>query len=337
MRSILSASLDEKRRRPTAAAAGGDSYEKSAYAIHWALHVLLHAGGVRRRSVGPRVRRAAAATNRRNGLARAACPEVAGTPTCSALIESRSGASPAVAGWAPSDLQTAYNLPSSTKGSGQIVAIVDPYDDPNIASDLAAYRSEFGLGTANFTKYNQEGQTSNYPSGNEGWGDNKSTEVEMVSAVCPLCTIYLIEAKNNSARNFEKAEAEAAKLGAHIVMNGWSCPKSLTCVHRSYYDTRGVINVASSGTSGFDENGAPEAFGSVVSVGGTTLAKTSSGYRESFGTTLPPAVRITAAASQGFPSPRGSTIRIVRTVPTPTYRPSLRAWRFTIRTATAAG
>ncbi len=216
----------------------------------------------------------------RNGLARAACPEVAGTPACSALIESRSGISPAVAGWAPSDLQTAYNLPSSTKGSGQIVAIVDPYDDPNIASDLAAYRSEFGLGTANFTKYNQEGQTSNYPSGNEGWGDNKSTEVEMVSAVCPLCTIYLIEAKNNSARNFEKAEAEAAKLGAHIVMNGWSCPKSLTCVHRSYYDTRGVINVASSGTSGFDENGAPEAFGSVVSVGGTTLAKTSSGYRE---------------------------------------------------------
>ena len=215
-----------------------------------------------------------------NGLARAACPEAPGTPTCSAFIESRSGISRAVAGWAPSDLQTAYNLPSSTKGSGQIVAIVDPYDDPNIASDLAVYRSEFGLGTANFTKYNQEGEMSNYPSGNVGWGGNKSTEVEMVSAVCPLCTIYLIEAKSNSARDFEKAEAEAAKLGAHIVMNGWSCPKSLTCVHRSYYDTRGVINVVSSGTAGYNENGAPEVFGSVVSVGGTMLSKTSSGYSE---------------------------------------------------------
>jgi hypothetical protein len=53
-------------------------------------------------------------------------------------------------------------LPSITKGSGQVVAIVDAYDDPNIASDLAVYRSEFGLGTANFAKYNQTSQTSNY-------------------------------------------------------------------------------------------------------------------------------------------------------------------------------
>lgn len=220
-------------------------------------------------------------TAERNGLARAACPEAAGAPTCSALVESRSGISPAVAGWAPSDFQAAYNLPSSTKGSGQIVAIVDAYDDPNVASDLAAYGTEFGLGTANFTKYNQKGQTSNYPPGNEDWGFNKTTEVDMVSAVCPLCTIYLIEANNTDARNFEKAEVEAAKLGAHIVMNGWSCPGSLNCVDHSRYDTRGVVNVVSSGTDGYNENGAPAVFASVVSVGGTMLSKTTSGYSES--------------------------------------------------------
>ena len=33
----------------------------------------------------------------------------------------------------------------ASDGAGQIVAIVDAYDDPNAASDLAYYRSYFGL------------------------------------------------------------------------------------------------------------------------------------------------------------------------------------------------
>ncbi|MDX6204714.1 MAG: hypothetical protein QOF39_771, partial [Frankiales bacterium] len=48
-------------------------------------------------------------------------------------------------GYGPGSLQSAYALPSSTAGSGQTVAIVDAYDDPNAASDLAAYRSQYGL------------------------------------------------------------------------------------------------------------------------------------------------------------------------------------------------
>src|SRR5437588_1435655 len=33
-------------------------------------------------------------------------------------------------GYGPTDLQSAYNLPSSTAGGGQTVAIVDAYNDP---------------------------------------------------------------------------------------------------------------------------------------------------------------------------------------------------------------
>jgi len=149
-----------------------------------------------------------------------------------ALIESKSGISPAVAGWAPSDFQNRYNLPSSTKGSGQIVAIVDAYDNHNVASDLMAYRSEFGLGTVNFSKYNQEGQQSNYPSGSVGWGLEIDLDVEMVSATCPLCTIYLIEANSADSSDLEAAEVEAVKLSAHIVSNSWICYGSLNCVDR---------------------------------------------------------------------------------------------------------
>ena len=210
-----------------------------------------------------------------------ACPQVVGKPTCLAILQSKSGVSPAVAGWGPTDFQTRYNLPSSTKGSGQIVAIVDAYDNPNVANDLAQYRSNFGLGTANFTKYNQNGQTSGFPSGNTGWGVEIDLDVEMVSAVCPKCTIYLVEANGADTADLEAAEVTAVNLGAHIVSNSWICYGSDACVDSSKFDTSGVLYLASSGDGGYDQNGAPEALASVVSVGGTVLSKSGSNYNES--------------------------------------------------------
>ena len=53
----------------------------------------------------------------------------------------RADAGPVGDGYGPSNLQSAYNLPSSTAGSGQTVAVVDAFDDPSAASDLATYRS----------------------------------------------------------------------------------------------------------------------------------------------------------------------------------------------------
>ncbi len=47
----------------------------------------------------------------------------------------------------PADLQAAYGITSasSSNGSGETVAIVDAFYDPNAQSDLATYRSDFGL------------------------------------------------------------------------------------------------------------------------------------------------------------------------------------------------
>ena len=81
---------------------------------------------------------------------------------------------------------------------GQIVAIVDSYDNPNVASDLAKYRSHYGLPKAKFYKYNQDGQQSHYPKGNTGTGVEIDLDVEMVSASCPNCTIYLIESNDGN-------------------------------------------------------------------------------------------------------------------------------------------
>ena len=70
-------------------------------------------------------------------------------------------------GFAPADLRSAYDLPSAAAGSGQTVAVVDAFDDPDAESDLAVYRSRYGISactSANgcFRKVNQSGGT-NYP------------------------------------------------------------------------------------------------------------------------------------------------------------------------------
>lgn len=183
-----------------------------------------------------------------------------------------------VSGWAPADFQARYKLPSHRKGAGQIVAIVDAYDNPNVASDLAAYRSYFGLGTARFVKYNQNGQQGNYPSPSGSWGLESDLDSEMVSATCPKCTIYLVEANSANGSDLEIAEAEAVKLGAHIVNNSWGCYGSYSCVAQRYFETKGVEYLAAAGDAG--SLGAPAVFDTVAAVGGTQLAKSGSQYSE---------------------------------------------------------
>ncbi|MEU6093467.1 hypothetical protein [Streptomyces sp. NPDC047079] len=109
----------------------------------------------------------------------------AGTPK-PAHAESDLTAAAAASGYGPASLQAAYNLPSASGGSGQTVAIADAYDDPNAESDLAVYRSPYGLSariTANgcLKKVDQNGGTSQ-PRGDSGWAEEISLDLDMVSA-----------------------------------------------------------------------------------------------------------------------------------------------------------
>jgi hypothetical protein len=211
------------------------------------------------------------------GSAKAACTgSRIGQAQCDVLLENRGAHPNAVAGWTPAQLETAYDLPSSTDGSGQTVAIVDAYDNPDVASNLATYRANFGLPAANFTKYNQTGQQSNYPSGSVGWGLEIDLDTQMVSTGCPNCKIILVEANSSTWSNLEAAEAEAVKLGATIVTNSYSGSGA----SESSYDTSGVTYVASSGDSGYGLYD-PATFKSVVAAGGTNLAYSArKGYTE---------------------------------------------------------
>ncbi|MGA8534084.1 MAG: S8 family serine peptidase [Candidatus Tumulicola sp.] len=211
-------------------------------------------------------------------LAHRACPQVGpGDVQCELLIlnESPQGK---VYGWGADDIEAAYNLPSSSDGSGQIVAIVDYDDNPNVASDLAAYRRHYGLPKAKFYKYNQLGQQSHYPKGNVGEGAEIDLDVDMVSASCPNCTIDLVEANGNNVLAIDRAEAEAVKLGAHIISNSFTC-FGAGCFQSRAFETPGVTYVAAAGDFAYGI-ASPMKFDGVVSVGGTLLSKSGSIYSE---------------------------------------------------------
>jgi hypothetical protein len=181
----------------------------------------------------------------------------------------------AMSGWTPADIRSAYNLPSSTRGKGQIVATVDICDNPGVASDLAEYRSTFGLPKAKFYKFNEYGEQGDYPPVNYVFGVETDAAVEMVSATCPHCTIYLIETNNLDETDVETAETTAVSLGAHIIHNGWDCTGS-GCVERSYFDKQGITYLGSGNSL---EDVYPADFDSAVAVGGTTLSQGGGGKR----------------------------------------------------------
>ena len=186
------------------------------------------------------------------------------------VVRSRGLHADVPSGWSPANLEAAYDLPSSSRGTGQVVAVVDAYDNPDVASDLASYRSTFGLPPANFTKYDQTGQIGDYPQGSPNWGVEIDLDVEMLSASCPNCTIDLVEANSNGSKDLDAAVAEAIKLGAHVVSVSWGCEGS-DCVDKSNFRAKNVEYLASS-DNGFG-TAYPSAFDTVVATGGTVLAK----------------------------------------------------------------
>jgi hypothetical protein len=189
-------------------------------------------------------------------------------------------------GYGPTELKSAYALPSG--GSGQTVAIVDAYDDPNAEQDLGTYRSQYGLPsctTANgcFKKVNETGGSS-LPQADSGWAGEISLDLDMVSAVCPSCHILLVEATQPSMEDLGTAVNTAVSLGAKYVSNsyGGSESSSDTSYDSSYFNHPGVAITVSAGDSGYGAE-YPAASKYVTSVGGTSLrtAGNTRGWTES--------------------------------------------------------
>src|SRR6266568_2491039 len=185
------------------------------------------------------------------------------------------------AGYGPSSVQSAYKLPSTTAGSGETVAIVDAYNDPTAAADLAVYRSQYGLSACTVASgclkiVSQTGSSTSLPRTNAGWATEESLDLDMVSAIAPNAHIILVEASSASNTNLGKAVNEAVALGANAISNsyGGSESSSDTSYDSTYYDHPGIAITASTGDSGYGVE-YPAASPYVTAVGGTSLSKAS--------------------------------------------------------------
>jgi kumamolisin len=174
---------------------------------------------------------------------------------------------PVVAGCNPN------TVTANPVGGSKAIAIVDAYDDPGAAADLAAFSTQFGLPAATFSVVFATGVR---PPGNSGWELEESLDIEWAHAMAPNATLYLVEAASNSNTDLyfaeDKASALVAAAGGGEVSNSWGASEfSGETSLDSHFTTSTVVYFASSG----DKAGVsyPSASPNVVSAGGTTFRR----------------------------------------------------------------
>lgn len=188
-------------------------------------------------------------------------------------------------GYGPADLRSAYAV-TGTGSSGTLVAIVDAYGYPTADSDLAVYRSQFGLPpctTSNGCLHivDENGGT-NLPRTNTGWDQEQALDLDMVSAMCPDCQILLVQASGATTTDLGTAVNTAVNLGAAVVSNSYGGGESgAASADSAYYTHPGIAITASSGDNGYGVE-FPASSPHVIAVGGTSLtaANNSRGWTE---------------------------------------------------------
>jgi len=188
-----------------------------------------------------------------------------------------------IPGLQPADLQSAYELPSATAGTGQTIGIVVVHDDPNAEIDLAVYRSTFGLpACSSASGCLRVVAMKSSVLADANWSREISTDLDMASAVCPNCKLLLVEASTANETDLASAVSAAISAGANVVSNSYAIPESKQEV-ASMWSHPGVPIVAAAGDRGFTTANWPAASRTAIAVGATTLtpdATTSRGWRE---------------------------------------------------------
>jgi subtilase family serine protease len=202
-------------------------------------------------------------------------------------IGTRANGSPQVTsanptGLPPSAIQHVYNLsgltPTSKAGSGQVIAIVDAFADPNALADLNVFNAKYGYpALSTCTSLTQAAacfeidQPSGRPASNADWALEESLDIEWAHAEAPGAKVVLVEASSASNSALFTAVNAANSLGATEVSMSWGGGESASETgNDGHFTHAGTFYTASAGDSG---HGViyPSASPNVIAVGGTTL------------------------------------------------------------------
>jgi hypothetical protein len=204
--------------------------------------------------------------------------------------------------YSPSQVRDAYSVNSlAYDGTGQTIAIVDAYDNPQLDASLDQFDSQFGATASGATLYdnfgpasvfltvlNQSGQASPRPTtdpsgaGVANWESESALDVEWTHAMAPGAQIILVEANSQSLADLMSAVATAAaQPGVSVVSMSWGFMEgqAVLAADEAQFDSvlttpaghTPVTFVASTGDYGSADPEYPAFSPNVVAVGGTTL------------------------------------------------------------------
>jgi sugar lactone lactonase YvrE len=214
-------------------------------------------------------------------------------------------------GFDPADLRSAYSIPTSGGEAQQhyeekqTIALVDVGYIPSAESNLAQYRSRYGLplctkASGCFRQVNEQGEEGKPPPVDEEWNLETTLDIDMASAMCPHCHILLVESTLESLADLAVSANTAARLGANEISNSYGLPEQepvpepepIGCGETacqqldSDYNHPGVVVTVSAGDAGYDNylrSGTaplfPAVSSTVIAVGGTSLHKTTEGRK----------------------------------------------------------
>ncbi|HEY4457585.1 MAG TPA: S8 family serine peptidase [Pseudonocardiaceae bacterium] len=217
---------------------------------------------------------------------------------------------PTPAGYGPADLAAAYHLPPQQVGRHGTIAILDAGYYPKLESDLAVYRTQFGLppcttadGCLRVISY--DGGPLDPPATVEQdkiYEGESSTETaldfDMASAACPECQLVEVQLPLHDAVDgtqqhrdqamlaFGKATTTAVSAGADAVSISMDVPSDAMSnqgAAASLMAHPGVPVLAASGDGGFQgatHTSWPQNLPWVISVGGTSLHDDNGSYTQ---------------------------------------------------------
>jgi kumamolisin len=199
----------------------------------------------------------------------------------------------------PASLACIYRLvapirscnPNSTvntpEGGSETIAIVDAYDDPYAAADLASFSDQFGIPhTPGTFKVVFAGGTRPPVDDTGGWEIEEATDIEYAHAMAPKAMLYLVEANSNSfldlltavqvagnlVRCGKSSGCSASAKGKGEISMSWGGQESPDETSLdAYFTAPNVVYLAATG----DTPGAsyPSTSPNVIAVGGTTTAR----------------------------------------------------------------
>jgi subtilase family serine protease len=186
----------------------------------------------------------------------------------------------AATGLTPAQITSAYGLSGqnfnaqAADGTGQTIAIVDAYNDPNIAAELSTFDSTYNLpAPPSLIVVGQTG-TSALPRTDAGWAGEEAMDVEWAHAIAPGASLILVETDSSEMPDLTAGVKTAASLaGVSVVSMSWGGPEFHYVTNYDRIFTAGGVTFVASGGDGGRSSGAqwPASSGLVVGVGGTTL------------------------------------------------------------------